>query len=185
MVELKLEALFCVPFDQMVNPRDLACCGRESECRFLCWLLLEIVTCWLIEWWTHGHIVKLNRIVLHIGIKLHCLTVCYMFLVFKWGFKVLLNFCNVFVICRKVRAVLMTKILWFWLFSVLSHRSWIKIFFLSLDRTLRHGFKVPWFRLVCTSVEFVLSIVIKSVVNYIICTNVESVLSIVIKWFKF
>jgi hypothetical protein len=95
------------------------------------------------------------------------------------------KFCNVFVICRKVRAVLMTKILWFWLFSVLSHQSWIKIFFLSLDRTLSHGLKVPWFRLVCTSVEFVLSIVIKSVVNYIICTNVEFVLSIVIKWFKF
>ena len=36
MVELKLEALFCVPFDQLVNPRNLACCGRESECRFSC-----------------------------------------------------------------------------------------------------------------------------------------------------
>ena len=48
-----------------------------------------------------------------------------------------------------------------------------------------HGFEMPWVRLVCTSVEFVLSIVIKSVVNYIICTNVEFVLSIVIKWFKF
>ncbi len=36
MIELKLEALFCVPFDQMVNPGNLVCCGRESECRFLC-----------------------------------------------------------------------------------------------------------------------------------------------------
>ena len=29
-----------------------------------------------------------------------------------------------------------------------------------------HGFEMPWVRLVCTSVEFVLSIVIKSVVIY-------------------
>jgi hypothetical protein len=29
-----------------------------------------------------------------------------------------------------------------------------------------HGFEMPWVRLVCTSVEFVLSIVIKSVVVY-------------------
>jgi hypothetical protein len=36
MVEVKLKALLGVPFDQMVNPRNLACCGRESECRFLC-----------------------------------------------------------------------------------------------------------------------------------------------------
>ncbi len=34
MVELRLKALFGVPFDQMVNPRNLACCVRESECRF-------------------------------------------------------------------------------------------------------------------------------------------------------
>ena len=26
MVELKWKTLFCVPFDQMVNPRNLACC---------------------------------------------------------------------------------------------------------------------------------------------------------------
>ena len=29
-----------------------------------------------------------------------------------------------------------------------------------------HGFEMPWVRLVCTNVEFVLSIVIKSVVFY-------------------
>ena len=38
--------------------------------------------------------------------------------------------------------------------------------FLSLDRTMDHGFEMPWVQLVCTSVEFVLSIVIKSVVVY-------------------
>ncbi len=38
--------------------------------------------------------------------------------------------------------------------------------FLLLDRTMDHGLKVPWVRLVCTSVEFVLSIVTKSVVVY-------------------
>ncbi len=38
--------------------------------------------------------------------------------------------------------------------------------FLSLDRTMEHGLKVPWVRLVCMIVEFVLSIVIKSGVRY-------------------
>ncbi len=38
--------------------------------------------------------------------------------------------------------------------------------FLSLDRTIDHGFEVPWVCLVCTRVEFVLSIGIKSVVVY-------------------
>ncbi len=63
----------------------------------------------------------------------------------------------------------MTKVLWFWLFSVLSHQSWVKKNFLFCRWTghsILWSFEVPWLRLVCTSVEFVFSIVIKSVVIY-------------------
>jgi len=60
-----------------------------------------------------------------------------------------------------------------------------KNFLSVVGQDIKSWFESAMICLVCTSVEFVLSIVIKSVVNYIICTNVEFVLSIVIKWFKF
>ncbi len=138
---------------------------------------------WMVNTWSYRWIQSHS---LHIGIKLHCWQCATCFWSLNGGlkfYKILQCFCYL----SQGTSGLNDKnfVGFFWLFSVLSHQSWIKNFFLSLDRTLSHGFKVPWFRLVCTNVEFVLSIVIKSDVNYFICTNVEFVLSIVIKWFKF
>ncbi len=83
---------------------------------------------WMVNIWSHDLHNWINHMVLHIGITSYSLTVClHIFWSLNGGLK-FCKFCDVFVICRKVRVVLVTKILCFWLFSVLSHQSWIKFF---------------------------------------------------------
>ena len=80
MVELKLKTLYCVPFDQVVNPRNLACCvwGIWVQIRKVViaarnrYMLIN----WMVITWSHDLHNWINHMVLHIGITLYSLTVC-------------------------------------------------------------------------------------------------------------
>ena len=132
MVELKLEALFCVPFDQLVNPRNFSLLSLKNLSADLEVVIAArnryMLISWMVNTWSH----ELHNWIITWFYTLELKCIVWQCVSYFWSLNGVLKFCkfcNVFVICRKVRAVLMTKILWFWLFSVLSHQSWIKFSF--------------------------------------------------------
>ncbi len=111
--------IFCLPwFDQWKGcVRD---CGEHVHYQ----VVNDCCTLHLIPW--------LNKSYgLHIGIYIIFWQCAYMFLVFKLGILSFVKFCYVFVICRKVRVVLMTKILYFDCFHSCLIKVEKKNFYLS------------------------------------------------------
>ena len=95
---------------------------------------------WMVNTWSH----ELHNWIITWFYTLELKCIVWQCASYFWSLNGVLKFCkfcNVFVICRKVRAVLMTKILWFWLFSVLSHQSWIKNFLSVIGQDIKSWFQ--------------------------------------------